>query len=90
MAAGRMVVTHDWLDEAALVREADAGVVVDAPFKQQALNRALVDVVGCAERRTRWRANAAAFAAEGTHYGQAAHVAALIDKQARHGDAASA
>ena len=90
MAAGRMVVTHDWLDEAALVREADAGVIVDAPFKQQALNQALVDVVGCAERRARWRANAAAFAADGTHYGQAAHIAALIDKRARHGDAASA
>lgn len=90
MTAGRMIVTHDWIHEAALVRQADAGVVVDAPFKQAALNRALVDVVGCAKRRTRWRTNASNFGADGGHYGQAARVAALIDERARRRDAVPA
>ena len=90
MAAGRMIVTHDWINEAALVREADAGVVVDAPFKQAALNRALMDVVGCAALRARWRANASAFGADRGHYGQAARVAALIDERARRHDAVPA
>ena len=90
MAAGRMIVTHDWINEAALVREADAGVVVDAPFKQAALNRALMDVVACAALRARWRANASTFGTDRGHYGQAAHVAALIDERARRHDAVPA
>ena len=86
MAAGRAVVTHEWIEESGLVREADAGIVLAAPFRQSDCNRALVDLLDPADataRRERWQANAARFAASPSHYGHAAQAAELIAQQAR-------
>ena len=86
MTAGRAVVTHEWIEESGLVREADAGIVLAAPFRQSDCNRALVDLLDPADataRRERWQANAARFAANPAHYGHAAQAAELIAQQAR-------
>ncbi len=83
MAAGRAIVTHEWIDESALVREADAGIVLAAPFRQSECNRALGTVLAAAARRTRWQANAARFAANPAHYGHAAQAARLIAEEAQ-------
>ena len=79
LAAGRAVVTHDWIDEATLVRQADAGVVLSAPFQQHALNRALVDLVASPDQLARWRGHATCFSGDPKHYGQAARIAELVD-----------
>ena len=86
MVAGRAVVTHEWIEESGLVREADAGIVLAAPFRQSDCNRALIDLIGTADataRRERWQVNAARFAANPAHYGHAAQAAELIAQQAR-------
>ena len=86
MAAGRAVVTHEWIDEAPLVREAEAGIVLAAPFRQSDCNRALIDLVDDLAGRQRWQSNAARFAADPAHYGHAALAAERIAQQAqRHG-----
>ena len=90
LAAGRAVVTHDWIDEAALVRQANAGVVLSAPFQQRALNRALVDLVASPDQLARWRRRAACFSGDPKHYGQAARIAELIDGVARQREPSSA
>ena len=90
MAAGRAVVTHEWIDEAALVREAEAGIVLAAPFRQSDCNRALANLVDDAAQRRRWQANAARFAANPAHYGHAAQAAERIAEQARRHGAVSA
>ena len=90
LAAGRAVVTHDWIDEAALVRQADAGVVLSAPFQQHALNRALVDLLASPDQLARWRGHAACFGGDPKHYGQAARIAELIDGVARQREPLSA
>ena len=90
LAAGRAVVTHDWIDEAALVRQADAGVVLAAPFQQQALNRALLDLVASPDQLARWRENAASAGADPRHYGQADRIAAVVERLARSRDAVPA
>ena len=86
MAVGRAVVTHEWIEESGLVREADAGIVLAAPFRQSDCDRALVDLLGGTDataRRERWQANAARFAANPAHYGHAVQAAELIAQQAR-------
>ena len=89
LAAGRAVVSHDGIDEAALVRQAEAGVVLEVPFQQQALNRALLDLVAVPDQLARWRENAVRFVADPRHYGQADRIAAVVERLARR-DAVSA
>ena len=90
LAAGRAVVTHDGIDEAALVRQAEAGVVLKAPFQQQALNRALVDLVASPDQLARWRENATRIGADPSHYGQADRIADVVERLARSRDAVPA
>ena len=78
MAAGAAVLTHAQIAEASLVREADAGVVLPAPFRQADCDRALARMVDAAESRCQWRDNAIHFATRPERYGQAACVAERI------------
>ena len=83
LAAGRPVVTCAAVQESGLVGEADAGILLAAPFRQGDLTRALARVVGSARQRARWSANAVRVAADPRHFGQADRVAALIEQRAR-------
>ena len=78
MAAGAAVLTHAQIPEACLVREADAGVVLPAPFRQADCDRALARMVDAAESRCQWSGNAIRFATRPERYGQAACVAERI------------
>lgn len=91
MTAGAAVLTHDAVAEARLVREAEAGVVLPAPFRQGDCDRALARMLAAPDCRRGWRANAARFAAQPRHYGQAAavaeRIAAWLETPARGGKA---
>lgn len=83
LAAGRAVITHDWVQESALVRQAEAGIVLPAPFRQADCNHALVGLVSSPRSRARWQANAARFGTDPSRYGQASQVAEIIEEHAR-------
>jgi len=51
LAAGLPVITTSTCGYAKHILEADAGVVLESPFEQQALNRALSSLLGAADRR---------------------------------------
>ena len=78
MAAGVAVLTHADIAEAELVRQADAGLVLDAPFRQAECARALARIMDAPDCRRAWSANAVRFATRPEHYGHAAGVAARI------------
>ena len=78
LAAGAAVLTHTQVAEAALVREARAGVVLPAPFRQADCDRAVARMLDAPESRREWRGNAMRFANEPERYGQAAGVAERI------------
>ena len=78
LAAGAAVLTHAQIAEAGMVREADAGVVLPAPFRQADCDRAVAQMLDAAESRCQWRANAIRFGAAPERYGQAACVAERI------------
>lgn len=78
LAAGAAVLTHEQIPEASLVREADAGVVLPAPFRQADCDRALARMLGAPESRCQWRGNAIRFATRPERYGQAVCVAERI------------
>ena len=83
LAAGRPVLTHAAVSESGLVRSARAGIVLDSPFRQDQLNRALAKLLGSPDGRARWSANAAESASRREHFGQAEKVAAAIEQHAR-------
>ena len=83
LAAGRPVVTHAAVPESRLVCDARAGIVLASPFRQGDLDRALVDFLGSPDQRARWSANAAEFASDSHHFGQAEKVAAAIEERAQ-------
>ena len=83
MAAGRPVVTHAAIEESSRVREADAGIVLSAPFRQRDFNRAVADFVESVETRAIWSANATRFGADPANSGQADRIAAAIERHAR-------
>lgn len=78
LAAGAAVLTHAQIAEAGMVREADAGVVLPAPFRQAECDRAVARMLDAPQSRCQWRANAIRFAARPERYGQAACVAERI------------
>jgi len=59
------------------VEQADAGVVLPAPFSQQSMNAALLEMLQGAER-PRWRANGIAYGRAGNFYDMPALVAQMI------------
>ena len=79
MAAGRVVLTHESVAEAALVREADGGIVLAAPFRQADCNRAVAELASDADQRRCWQRNAAAFGAVPARYGRAAELARRVE-----------
>ena len=85
LAAGRAVLTHAAVREAALVRDACAGIVLAAPLRQDELNRAAFGFLDSPDARAGWSSNAAGFASCGDHFGQADQVAAAIERHARRG-----
>ena len=90
MAAGRVVLTHASVTEAALVREADGGVVLDTPFRQGDCDRAVAELASDGDRRRGWERNAAAFASVPARYGRAAELARRIESLSLNGGDASA
>ena len=78
MAAGAAVLTHAEVAEARLVREAGAGLVLHAPFRQAECDRALARMLDAPDCRRAWSANATRFATRPERYGQAARVAERI------------
>ena len=81
LAAGKAVLTHDWVAQARMVREADAGVVLPSPMRQADCNHALVELVTDAPQRGRWQANAARYGSAPAGYGRAACLAELIEQR---------
>lgn len=79
MAAGRVVLTHASVTEAALVREADGGVVLETPFRQADCDRAVTELVTDGDRRRDWQRNAAAYGSVPVRYGRAAELARRIE-----------
>lgn len=78
MAAGAAVLVHAAVAEAHLVREAGAGLVLQAPFRQAECDRALVRMLDAPDCRRVCGTNAMRFATRPEHYGQAALVAERI------------
>lgn len=83
LASGVAVITHSGVQEAELVREAKAGVVLDAPFRQEDCNRGLAEAVASQRQRRAWGRNAAQLATRsGKWFGQAELVAEHIKRMA--------
>lgn len=87
MAAGRVVLTHAAVAEAALVREADGGVVLATPYRQADCDRTVAELVSDADKRRRWQRAAAVYAAVPDRYGRAAELARRIESLSQNGDA---
>ena len=81
LASSVAVITHNDIAEAELVRNAKAGVVLDAPFRQEECNRVLADVVTLQRQRQAWRRRAAG-AASSKWFGHAELVARQIKRMA--------
>lgn len=90
MAAGRVVLTHASVTEAALVREADGGVVLATPFRQAECNRAVAELASDMDRRRGWERNAATFGSARARYGRAAELARRIESLSRNDGDSSA
>ena len=86
MAAGCAVLTHAAVTEAALVREADAGVVLGTPYRQADCDRAVTELVSDADKRRGWECSAAAYGSVPVRYGRAAELARRIEPLPRDGD----
>ena len=83
LASGVGVFTHGEIQEAELVRRARAGVVLDAPFRQEDCNRVLADAVALQRQRQAWRRNAAQLATRRRKwFGQAELIAKHIKRMA--------
>lgn len=78
LAAGAVVLTHQEVAEARLVRAARAGVVLPTPYRQADCDQALARLLDAPHRRRDWAANAARFAARPQHYHAAECVAKRI------------
>ena len=79
MAAGRVVLTHALVAEAALVREADGGVVLATPFRQADCEHAVAELVSDAAKRRGWQRNAVEYGSAPARYGRAAELARRIE-----------
>ena len=79
MTAGRVVLTHASVAEAALVREADGGIVLETPFRQADCDRAVAELVSDGDKRRGWQRNAAAYGSVPARYGRAAELARRIE-----------
>ena len=71
MSFGCAVLTHGGVTEAEMVIEADAGIVLDAPFQHRHCERAVVDVMNSDEQRLRWQEHAAGYGSEPARHGRA-------------------
>lgn len=66
--AGLPVLTTAVCGYSTYIREHDCGIVIDEPFSQPALDRALLDMLQDENRRRQWRANALHMAATADIY----------------------
>ena len=83
LAAGRAVLTHDWIGEADWVRQADGGIVLEAPVGQAECNRAALDLVTDSGLRERCQANATAFGQDPARFGRSSCLALRIEQLCR-------
>lgn len=79
LAAGRAVLASAAVVESALVREADAGIVLGAPFRQADCMRAAHELIEQAEQPQRWGKNGARFGADPCRHGAARRIADHIE-----------
>ena len=86
LAAGRVVLTHDWVAQADWVRQADGGIVLEAPVGQAECNRAVLDLVTDAGLRERCQANASAFGRDPARFGRSRCLALRIEQLCRQAD----
>lgn len=78
LVAGLPVLTTDICGYAHYIEEADSGRVVPSPFRQNALNTALAQMLADAEARARWQHNALEFADRADLYSLPEHAADVI------------
>lgn len=83
VAAGLPVLTTDQCGYAHFIEEAQAGIVLPAPFEQTRLNRALADMLAAKEKRKQWQQQALAFARQADIYSMPQRAADLIEKIGR-------
>ena len=83
LVAGLPVLATAVCGYAHYIAEADAGLIVPEPFKQQQMDGMLVAMLGDARARARWQANALAFAETADIYSNADRAADLILKESR-------
>ena len=83
LAAGRAVLTHDWVAQADWVRQADGGIVLEAPVGQAECNRAALDLVTDSGLRERCQANATAFGQDPARFGRSSCLALRIEQLCR-------
>lgn len=85
LASGVAVFTHSDIQQAELVRRARAGVVLDAPFRQEDCDRELADALALQRQRQAWGRNAAQRATRRRWFGQAELVVEHIRRVAATG-----
>lgn len=83
VVAGLPVLTTDQCGYAQYVLEAKAGMVLDAPFEQAKLNKALVDMITSPEARASWQENALIFAREADIYSMPQKAVDIIEEAGR-------
>ena len=83
MVAGLSSISTDVCGHAAFVARADAGRVMESPFRQDVFNGMVADALGNAAQRDQWRRNGIAFGRTADLYGLPERAAAFIAAVAR-------
>lgn len=82
LVAGLPVLTTDICGYSNYIREANAGIVIDAPYQQQALNQALANLLTSYDREN-WRERAVVFAKHADIYSLVDSAVDLIEQFAK-------
>ena len=78
LVAGLPVLTTDVCGYAHYIEDAKAGIVIKSPFSQEALNEALVMMLGSKEKRRQWKENGLEYAESADLYSMPEQAAELI------------
>jgi UDP-glucose:(heptosyl)LPS alpha-1,3-glucosyltransferase len=84
LVAGLPVIATEVCGYAHYIKEADAGVVLPSPFKQEQFNLILQNVLSSSEQRSRWQKNALAFAQHADIYSLPERAVDLIEQLGKH------
>ncbi len=78
LVAGLPVLVTDVCGYAHYIGEAEAGVVLESPFRQEALNRALAEMLQSGQQRVLWSQNALHYATDADLYSMPERAADII------------